>query len=411
MPEFLTFIYLGYIFIALYFLFLFAVVFAQNKKEMFSIPKSKKKYSLSIVIPCYNEEESIEGTIKSVLNSDYAGLEKIFVVDDCSTDDSYRIIKKFAEKNSKVVALQTPKNPGNAGGAKNNGGGFVKTELIGFVDADSYPRENAISSMTGFFNDEKVGAVTTRILVRNRSNFLRKMQAIEYKVIAFTRKLLEFLDSVYVTPGPLVLYRRKAFLEIGGFDSKNMTEDIEATWHLIHDGYKIRMSFVSESATVAPDTLKKWFKQRIRWNIGGYQTILKYKKFFFRKGMLGFFILPLFSVSLVLGVFGLGILFYRMLRRFFVSYLSTKGSIAAQTAIFAMQDINLNPSILNFLGIVSFALGMAFIFFALRFVNKNLGEKENFFSVIFYSLIYILLRPIVVIVSLYKFFTGKYSWR
>ena len=122
---------------------------------------------------------------------------------------------------------------------------------------------------------------------------------------------------------------------------------------------------------------------------------------------------PSFSVVLtfVWAVFGLGILFYRMLRRFFVSYLSTKGSIAAQTAIFAMQDINLNPSILNFLGIISFALGMAFIFFALRFVNKNLGEKENFFSVIFYSLIYILLRPIVVIVSLYKFFTGKYSWR
>ena len=411
MLEILTIIYLVYIFVALYFLSLFTLTFIQNKKEIFSAPKSNKIYSLSIVIPCYNEEASIEGTIQSVLDSDYRGLEKIFVVDDCSTDNSYKIIKKIEEKHPQVVALQTPKNTGNAGGAKDYGAEFAKTELIGFVDADSYPDKEAISSMAGFFDDPLIGAVTTRILVKTRNNFLRKMQAIEYKVIAFTRKLLEFLDSVYVTPGPLVLYRRKAFLEIGGFDKKNMTEDIEATWHLIYLGYKIRMSFLSKSMTVAPDTLRKWFKQRIRWNIGGYQTILKYKNCFFRKGMLGYFILPFFSISLVLGVFGLGILFYRTARRFLLSYLSTKSSIASQTAILALQDINLNPSVLNFLGAVLFVLGLWFVFFALNLVNKHVGEKENFFSVIFYSLVYILLRPIVIIVSLYKFFTGKYSWR
>lgn len=411
MPEVLTIIYLAYMFITLYFLFLFALVFVQNRKEIFFVPKIDKRYSLSIVVPCYNEEESIEGTVKAILNSDYKGLEKIFVVDDCSTDNSYNIIKKLEKKYSKVVALQTPKNTGNAGGAKNYGAGFVKTELIGFVDADSYPDKYAISSMVGFFGDEKVGAVTTRILVKKKDNFLRKMQAIEYKVIAFTRKLLEFLDSIYVTPGPLVIYRKSAFDKIGAFDPKNMTEDIEATWHLIHDGYGVRMSFISKSTTVAPDTLKKWFKQRIRWNIGGYQTILKYKHCFFRKGMLGFFILPFFSVSLVLGTFGLGIFSYRILRRILTSYLSTKYSLAAQTTVLALQDINLNPSVLNFFGVVLFVLGMGFIFFALKLINNQIREKENFFSVIFYSLVYILLRPIVLVWSLIKFSTGKYSWR
>ena len=237
------------------------------------------------------------------------------------------------------------------------------------------------------------------------------MQAIEYKVIAFTRKLLEFLDSVYVTPGPLVLYRRSAFEKIGGFDAKNMTEDIEATWHLIHDGYKIKMSFASESTTVAPDTLRKWFKQRIRWNIGGYQTILKYKNCWFRKGMLGMFILPFFAISLVLGTFGLGIFTYRILRGFIVDYLVTTNSIAANTAVFVFQDINFNPSVLNFLGVVLFILGMGFILFALKRVNEKTHERENFFSVIFYSLVYATLRPIVLVVSLYKFIKGRYSWR
>ena len=269
------------------------------------------------MIPAFNEEDSIRGTVESVLKSDYKNLIEVIIINDGSKDNTLKIALELREKFSNVKVL----NKENSGKADslNQGIKFAKGELIAVVDADSYPDEHAISSMAGFFNDEKVGAVTTRILVKTKDNFLRKMQAIEYKVIAFTRKLLDFLDSIYVTPGPMALYRKSALEKIHGFDKRNMTEDIEATWHLIHDGYDVRMSFIAKSATVAPDTLKKWYKQRIRWNIGGYQTILKYKNCFFRKGMLGFFILPFFSVSLVLGVFGLGILFYRLFRRFLVS--------------------------------------------------------------------------------------------
>ena len=209
----------------------------------------------------------------------------------------------------------------------------------------------------------------------------------------------------------MALYRKSALEKINGFDKKNMTEDIEATWHLIHEGYKVRMSFVSKSSTVVPDTLKKWFKQRIRWNIGGLQCILKYRNCWFRKGMLGYFIIPFFSLSLVLGTFGLGIFIYRFLRRIIYSYLLTNYSITANTYLLSLQDVNFNPSVLNFLGVVLFVLGMAFVFFALKFVNRRIGEKEKFFSVVFYSLVYILLRPAVLVVSLYKFIRGKYSWR
>jgi poly-beta-1,6-N-acetyl-D-glucosamine synthase len=190
-----------------------------------------------------------------------------------------------------------------------------------------------------------------------------------------------------------------------------MTEDIEATWHLLDKGYQIKMSFVAKSATEAPDTIGKWFRQRVRWNIGGYQCIIKYKNSWFKKGMLGYFIIPFFAISLILGVVGLGILFYRTIRGILTYYLSTLYSIEAQTAILSLSDINVNPSILNFIGMVVFIIGMGFIFFALRYINKHIHEKENFFIVVFYSLVYILLRPIVLLLSLGKFFTGKYSWR
>ena len=232
------------------------------------------------------------------------------------------------EKKYSKVKVLNKKNSGKAD-SLNNALKIAKGELVVVVDADSFPDVDAIGLMVGYFSDEQVGAVTTRILVRNRNNFIRKMKAVEYKVIAFTRKLLGFLDSIYVTPGPMALSRKSAFLKIKGFDKKNMTEDKQATWHLIHDGNKIKMSFLSKASTVAPDTLKKWFKQRIRWNIGGFQTILKYKHCFFRRGMLGFFILPFFSISLVLGTVGLGLFVYSIFSRIFSSYLFSYYSFAA----------------------------------------------------------------------------------
>jgi len=408
MPDTLTLIYLGYMFIALYFLSLFSLIFIQNRKEMFTTPKPNRNYSVSVLVPAYNEQDSIKGTIEAILKSDYKNIVEIIILNDGSKDNTLKIVRELEKKYSLVKVLDK-KNSGKAD-SLNQGIKIAKGELIAVVDADSYPDVHALSSMVGFFNDENTGAVTTRILVRKKNNMLRKMQAIEYKIIAFTRKLLGFIDAIYVTPGPLALYRVSALKKIGGFDPNNMTEDIEATWHLLHDGYGVRMSFVAKSTSIAPDTLKKWMRQRIRWNIGGYQTILKYKKNFFRKGMLGLFILPFFSISLVLGTFGLGILIYRTFRRIFSYYLSTHYSLEAQTAVLRLNDVNLNPSLLNFLGVVLFILGIIFIFFALKYVNNHIKEKESFFSVFFYSLVYIVLRPIVLVVSMAKFIRGNYSW-
>lgn len=376
---------------------------------MLFVPKIRKKYTVSVMIAAHNEQDTIRSTVETVLKSDYENLIEVIIIANACTDNTLKIANELSKKYDKVKVL-TSDIPSKAN-ALNQALKIARGELVAVVDADSYPDSHAISSMVGFFEDQKVGATTTRILVKNPSTFLQKMQAIEYKVIAFTRMLLGFLDSIYVTPGPMALYRKSALNKIGGFDLKNMTEDIEITWHLLHAGFKVKMSFVAKSTSVAPDTLKKWFKQRIRWNIGGYQCLAKYKNTWFRKGMLGLFIMPFFSVSLILGVFGLGVLAYRTGRNFLVSYLSTKYSLAAQTAILRAQDINLNPSVLNFLGLVLFVLGLIFVFYALKYINYNIKEKENFFSVLFYSIVYILLRPIVLVISLFKYFTGNYSWR
>ncbi len=410
--DWFTILFLVYSFLGFYFLFLFFLIYIHNRKEFFEVPPITKRYSLSIVIPCYNEQETIEKTVKSVLDIGYPELKNVFVVDDCSTDNSYNIIKKLASKYPKVVALQTPKNTGKASGAKNYGAKFAKTELIGFSDADSYPQKGAIEKMIGFFDDPTVGSVTASVLVNRDTKFIERLQAIEYRVIVFTRKLLGFIDAIYVTPGPLALYKREIFNKLGGFDEDNLTEDIEITWHFVAAGYKVAMSVPAKAYTDVPQNFKGWFKQRLRWNIGGLQTINKYKTAFKEKGMLGSFILPFFVLSWLLGITGLAILTYRILKFIFVNYLSTLYSINVQTAILSAQDINLAPNVLMFFGVVLFFLGLSFTFLALIYSrdSERKFKKYGVLGLSVYMFIYLLAYPIILIASMYKYLTKSYSW-
>ncbi len=409
--EFLTILYFTYTFIAFYFLFIYILTYIQNKKHIYEIIKPNKIRSLSIVVPCYNEAESIGKNIEAFLASNYEGLKQLIIVDDCSTDNSYEIIKEYARKYSKVIALQTPKNTGRAAGAKNFGAKYVKTELIGFSDADSIPKKDAISKMVGFFNDEKVGAITSRVFVENPKNFLERIQSIEYKIMAFTRKLLGFLDSIYVTNGPLSIYRKKAYDEVGGFDMKNMTEDIEITWHFVSKGWKVKMSIPARVYSVVPKTVKSWFHQRIRWNVGGIQTVAKYKKKIAQCGMLGYFIIPFFVLSWFIGLTGLFFLTYRISKYLITKYLVTKYSIVAQVAVLELNDFSFSPSILFFFGILLFTLGFAYTFVALgHSKEKGWLIGHSLYDIFIYSFFYLLMYPPLLIISFYKYFRGYNTW-
>lgn len=408
--EPITVIYLIYMFIGFYFLFLFVLIYIQNRKYIYYCPKPNKDYGLSIVIPCYNEGATIEKTVKSVLDAGYKNLKKVIVVDDCSKDNSYEIIKELEKKYPKVMAVQTPKNTGRAAGSKNYGAKFVDTELIGFSDGDSFIEKGAIDKLVGFFNDKKVGSVTCSVLVDNKDTFIGRVQSVEYKVIKFSRKLLEFVDSIYVTPGPLGIFRKSAFDQIGGFDEKNLTEDIEITWHLQAEGYKIRMAVPARAYTIAPEKVRDWIKQRNRWNIGGLETTVKYNKTWFRKGMLGKFILPFFVFSWVVGLFGLTVLAYRLIRVFILRFFSTTYSIQTQTALVRFEDITLMPNVLVFFGLTMFFLSLWFTLLSLFHLKEEDHKGENFFVLGFYMIFYVMIYPIILISSLYKFLRGNKKW-
>ncbi len=409
--SFIDIVFFFYMFVGLYMLSLFIFIYFPNRKKLFSYPKAKLE-PVSIIVPCYNEGETIGKTIESLLNLDYPKEKlEIIVVDDCSTDNSAKIVKKYVDKHKNVKLIINKKNSGGAAEPTNIGIKSAKYDYIAVTDADSSPQPDALKKMIGFLQeDEKVGAVTCTILVKNQETFMQKLQAIEYVVIGFGRKILDMVDAVYVTPGPFALYRKKTLLEVGLFDPKNLTQDIEIVWRLIANGYKTRMCLAAKVYSDAPKKFKHWWKQRIRWNIGGTQSIIKHKQKIFKNGMLGAFIIPYFAASLFLGLFGLGMFIYLFTRRILYHYLSTKYSIYAQTAILTFQDLTFSPSILNFFGAVLLVLGGGFTFVMLSVMSEPTLKNRNIFNVVFYQIVYLAIYPFIMVHGLSKFIRKKYSW-
>lgn len=89
------------------------------------------KNCLSVIIPCFNEEKTIQDLLLEVLRQ--KSVYEVIIIDDCSTDRSYEIIKKI--KNSKIKLLKNDKNLGK-GASVRRGFEHAGAKYVIIQDAD-----------------------------------------------------------------------------------------------------------------------------------------------------------------------------------------------------------------------------------------------------------------------------------
>lgn len=94
----------------------------------------------SIIVPVYNVEPYIDQCLRSVLSQTICNIE-IIVVDDCSTDNSAKVVKKYCKIDNRIIFLQHDKNKGLSN-TRNTGLSYAKGEFIFFVDSDDYVDNN-----------------------------------------------------------------------------------------------------------------------------------------------------------------------------------------------------------------------------------------------------------------------------
>lgn len=115
---------------------------------------------VSIITPVYNAEKFLDETIESVLKQTYESYEYL-LIDDCSTDNSSSIIKKYANGNPKVKYIKLDKNSGaavarNAGIKKSNG------RFIAFIDSDDVWYPTKLEKQLNYMSQNNVGFTYTK---------------------------------------------------------------------------------------------------------------------------------------------------------------------------------------------------------------------------------------------------------
>ena len=399
-------LYLVFAAVSTYFTLVFLLLYQKNKRQLRLTPPSAKLPSVSVIVPAYNEQNKIGNTLKSLTALTYPKDKlEIIVVDDGSEDNTYEIAKKF-----NCVKVFHKANGGKAN-ALNFGLKKAKGEIIACIDSDSHPLPNALLKSVPFFNDKSIAAVTASIFANKPKNLFEALQWLEYSMIIWSRKLLEFLDAVYVTPGPLSLYRKDVLIKVGGFDAKNMTEDIEIAWRLLSRGYRIKMATEAKTYTSIPSKLKAWWRQRIRWNIGGMQTMVKYKYTFLEGnyGILSSFVWPFFSMSYVLSLLGFVLFSYIILRSILNQF-----SFVVQATMIGVNPLKhwqfwIIPDIFTIFGIVVFLLSITWVKICLN-LTKEKHKPRNIFGYLVYLTLYITIFPINLVDSIWRYLTKKFKW-
>ena len=267
---------------------------------------------LSVTFPCYNEEGTIKGTIDSLLDLDYPKEKlKLIIVDDGSKDNTWNVIKEY--ENFPNIKLIKQKNAGKYA-AQNTGLDHTDTPFFGCLDSDSFVDSQALKRIMTYFLDSETMAVAPSIVVYSPKNILQGAQKAEYDMAIYNKKMLAFLGGIHVTPGPFSIFRKKVFDDLGPYRHAHNTEDQEIALRMQKHHYKIEHCPDAYVYTVAPNSVGKLYRQRLRWSYGFLRNGIDYRELLFKKkyGNIAFFTLPSGIISVLSVVFLFGMIIYNI---------------------------------------------------------------------------------------------------
>jgi poly-beta-1,6-N-acetyl-D-glucosamine synthase len=229
---------------------------------------------VSIIVPVYNEGVSIKASLNALVKLDYPNYE-IIVVDDGSSDQTYRRALDVSRLTKPLIRVLTQSNGGKAD-ALNHGVSAAAGEIVVCVDGDSLVHSDALKHAVLHFRDPRVGAVSGCVRVLNRSKLIARLQALEYIAGNALPKRAQNLGGVVtVVPGPLGVFRKSAVAQVGGYDLDTFAEDFDISLKILAAGWHVSYESRALVSTEVPESINDLVKQRYRWTRGWVQVIKK----------------------------------------------------------------------------------------------------------------------------------------
>ncbi len=248
--------------------------------------------SVTIMVPCHNEEVVIAASVEAVLALDYPTdkLQLIFI-NDKSSDATGAILDGVAAQHDHVQVIHRgPGSGGGKSGALNEALDIATGEVTMVFDADHRPRADALLRTVRHFADPLCAATQGRCIIRNSTeSSLTRTVAVDYFsgyiVNEYGRQALFELPAY---GGANCAVRTDVVRDLGGWNLETVTEDTDLTLRVVLNGMRVRYDMTAIDSEEGVPSYAKFWKQRYRWARGHQQVWRDYRGYVLRTPALTF---------------------------------------------------------------------------------------------------------------------------
>ncbi len=319
--------------------------------------------SVDILIPAKNESRVIERTVRQFCAIDYPNF-KVWVIDDASDDGTPEILERLKAEFPHFDYIRRPQGsyPGKSAGL-NDALPHCRAEVIAVFDADAYVSPDFLNKILPVLEPDGVGAVQAqkRIYENQKSSFLPSCQSSEYALDTYFQVGRDLIGGAVELRGNGELMKREALIDVGGWNNKAITDDLDLTMRLMLSKWAVRFSADTHVFEEAVPTWKGLIRQRRRWAEGSIRRYLDY-------------IFPLNSPSRLSLVERLDILA-------FLSEFAIPGflllEVVSETINFMLGE-PIYPKFLIMVAAMTFLISLVNFFIAIRTYRKELSSWEAF---------------------------------
>lgn len=236
---------------------------------------------IAVMIPVYNEEVVIKGTIEALVTS---GVDRkdIYVVNDRSTDNTAEVAARTG------VNVYTCEQ--NGGKARAQVAGLSHFDIINrydwiiFLDGDTKVCPGFFTAMyTSAVEDPSIALYVGQVKSAKNDHLYSASRAYDYTYGHDVAKTGQSqFNVIFVSPGCASMYRTDVLAKLE-IDHNTLAEDMDLTMQVHRLKYKVK--YIKEAAVLTqdPSTFKDYHKQILRWYRGFWQVVLKHKVLGFSK--------------------------------------------------------------------------------------------------------------------------------
>lgn len=193
-------------------------------------------YKYSVIIPVYNAEKSISRAIDCIVNQTYENWELV-LVNDGSTDNSQKILEKYANMDSRIVVLNQ-ENVG-PGFSRNNGIQVASGDYVAFLDADDYYDADYLECVEKINVQEKKDVVFVDF-INEDSQGNSYGQSTIYSYRNYSKHNLMCMQMTGVMPwGPCVKVVSKTIIKKCSFSELKVGEEAVYSFDVLNKSKKI----------------------------------------------------------------------------------------------------------------------------------------------------------------------------